>query len=209
MAAKFKIKLKLQGFELEVEGAREDIPALTQNVGAQLAGLLMPAANMVEGKAPASSASAPDEPRIIEATPVKVASRKRSRRAAVGSSSTPSTASSATIAWKHDANTWGVPKQTWKATDKAIWLMYVANKVGAATEFTANQLSLTFDTMFRTAGKLNRGNIRRDFAAVNSEPPAKIQTNATVTPIAYYLSDAGNKRAEQLVVEARGGPAPT
>jgi hypothetical protein len=52
MSSKFKITLKLQGFELQVEGSREDIPMLTKNVSAQLAGMLMPATNMVEGHAP-------------------------------------------------------------------------------------------------------------------------------------------------------------
>jgi hypothetical protein len=31
--AKFKIKLKLQGLELEIEGSREEVPNITQNLG--------------------------------------------------------------------------------------------------------------------------------------------------------------------------------
>ena len=34
--SKFKFKLKLQGLELEMEGAREDIPLMAQNLGNQL-----------------------------------------------------------------------------------------------------------------------------------------------------------------------------
>ena len=38
--SKFKFKLKLQGLELEMEGAREDIPLMAQNLGNQLTGTL-------------------------------------------------------------------------------------------------------------------------------------------------------------------------
>ncbi|MEH2257179.1 hypothetical protein [Nostoc sp.] len=50
MANKFKIKLKVTGFELEVEGSREDVPFMAQAVGQQMSGLLIPASNIVEGE---------------------------------------------------------------------------------------------------------------------------------------------------------------
>ena len=48
--AKFHVKLKLQGLELEVEGSRDDIPSIRQSLNQQLAGLLEPATDMAEGK---------------------------------------------------------------------------------------------------------------------------------------------------------------
>jgi hypothetical protein len=98
---------------------------------------------------------------------------------------------------------------TWKAVDKAIWLLYVAKQVGAAEQMTVWQMVTTFDRLFRTAGKLNKGNISRDFAKLNSEPPPKVQMNGAVEPAAWYLTDAGIKIAENLVKAARGEPVQT
>ena len=36
--AKFRVKMKLQGLELGIEGSREDASLLSQNIGAQVAG---------------------------------------------------------------------------------------------------------------------------------------------------------------------------
>jgi hypothetical protein len=49
--SKFTAKLKLTGLELEIEGSRDDVPLITSGVAARLAGAMMPAANIVEGRA--------------------------------------------------------------------------------------------------------------------------------------------------------------
>jgi hypothetical protein len=64
----------------------------------------------------------------------------------------------------------------------------------------------TFDRLFRTAGKLNVGNIGRDFVKLNAEPPPKVEMNGTVDPNTWYLTDAGIKHTERLVRAARGVP---
>ena len=46
--AKFRMRLKIQGFELEVDGEREDIPAITSAIQQQLSGLIQPAEMMVD-----------------------------------------------------------------------------------------------------------------------------------------------------------------
>ena len=46
--AKFRIRLKVQGFELEVDGEREDIPAITAAVQQQLTGLVTPAESIAD-----------------------------------------------------------------------------------------------------------------------------------------------------------------
>lgn len=206
MSAKFKVTLKLQGLELEVEGSREDIPLLTKNVGAQIAGMLMPATNMVEGKAPALPGREAIDGVARAVQPPSPTRRTRTRRPASTGDGHTNGKASADIVWEHDANTWGTPLQTWKAVDKAVWLLYVAKQSNAASEMTVPQMVTTFDRLFRTSGRLNRGNIARDFQALNSEPPPKVHTNGTVNPPTWYLTDAGIKHAEKLVLAARGQP---
>ncbi len=42
MNNKFKFKLKITGFEMEVEGSREEVEVITSNIGAQLRGMVQP-----------------------------------------------------------------------------------------------------------------------------------------------------------------------
>lgn len=201
---KFRVKLKLTGLELEVEGSREDVPLLTKNIASQLAGVMMPAASIVEGKATAMLGRdpIPATATVVETT----ASARSSRKRRPPSGADGGTATDAALIWQHDANTWGNPLQQWKAVDKSIYLLYVAKQVGAAEQMTVWQMVQTFDRHFRTAGKLNKGNIVRDFTKLNSEPPPKVQMNGTVQPSAWYLTDAGIKMGENLVRAARGEP---
>jgi len=42
--------MKLQGLELGIEGSREDASLLSQNIGAQVAGLMAPVSNIIEAR---------------------------------------------------------------------------------------------------------------------------------------------------------------
>src|SRR4051812_29201836 len=48
--AKFHIKLKLQGLELEVDGTRDDLPVLREALAQQFSGLLGPATDLADGQ---------------------------------------------------------------------------------------------------------------------------------------------------------------
>ena len=205
MSSKIKIKMELQGFKLEIEGSREDLPQITRNLGSQIAGMLAPAANIIEGRA-SPRLEGNREPidasaHIIEqhSSTRRTKTRRPAPAAAAGGNG-----KSKLIVWDHDANAWGTPLQSWKAVDKALWLLYVAKQVAAAAEMTLTQMVSTFDKLFRTAGKLNKGNLSRDFGKLNAEPPPKVQYNGTVDPPTWYLTDAGTKYAETLVKTARG-----
>jgi hypothetical protein len=209
MMSKFRVKLELSGLKLEIEGSREDVPLLTRNIAEQLAGVIMPAARIVEGKAiPALGRDSIASSGAVVTQTVPAASRtaRKRRSPSVGGGRAQSGGASAPILWQHDANTWGNPLLTWKAVDKSVWLLYVAKQVGAAGEMSVNQMVTTFDRLFRTAGKLNVGNIARDFGKLNAEPPSKVQMNGTVEPATWYLTDAGINHAEALVRTARGEP---
>ena len=68
--SKFKIKMKLQGLELEIEGAREDSSNIGRNLGGQLANLLQPAIKIIDGEA-SSAALPPAEAVLPPASPRK------------------------------------------------------------------------------------------------------------------------------------------
>ena len=63
--AKFRIRLKVQALELEVDGEREDIPVITSAVQQQFAGLLQPTEAMANGH------KLPEPGQVIDAEVVK------------------------------------------------------------------------------------------------------------------------------------------
>src|SRR6266480_4743426 len=100
--ARFRVKMKLQGLELEVEGTREDAPLIAQNLTRQFAGLLEPAAHIVGGDLEREGNG--HQP-VVEA--VDRAPRNRKPRHAgspVGASR-----GSVSVSWKHDPTKWGNP----------------------------------------------------------------------------------------------------
>ncbi len=163
---------------------------------------MMPAANIVEGKATPvlTRDPIPGTATVVDATTPARSPRKR-RSSSRGNDGE---ATDAALVWQHDANIWGNPLQQWKAVEKTVYLLYVAKQAGVAEQMTVWQMVQTFDRLFRTAGKLNKGNITRDFGKLNGEPPPKVQMNGSVQPSAWYLTDAGIKMAENLVKAARG-----
>ncbi len=48
--AKFKVKLKITGFEMEVEGDRDDAAAISQGIASQFGSLMKPAAEIIDGE---------------------------------------------------------------------------------------------------------------------------------------------------------------
>jgi hypothetical protein len=201
--SKFRIKLKLTGFEMEVEGNRSDVPAITQNVGEQFAGLLMPATRIVEGEVPEDRQTI--QPQPIDVTPV-AAKRSRRRRAVAAVPASAEKDGAATVDWRHDTSKWGAPQQSWNPTKKAIWLLYVVSKETDITELSASRLASTFNKHFKQAGLVRANNLSRDLGKLKSEREAPVSEDTTKKPSTWFLTQAGIKRAEQLVGEAIGKP---
>jgi hypothetical protein len=110
--SKFRMKLKVQGLELEIEGSREDASLLSRNIGQQMAGLLQPAGMVLDGHThPASTLE-----NVIALPPVRKTRRRRNGAASNSSADAPTI-----INFKHDPAKFGNPRQEWKTADKALW----------------------------------------------------------------------------------------
>jgi hypothetical protein len=192
--AKFHVKLKIQGFELEVDGTRDEVPVIGQALGQQLAGLLAPAAQIASG-------DITPEPVISVVTETAKPGRRKGTRVAVGGTAAPSSKKEAPINWLHDVTKFGTPQQSWNTADKAIWLLYVATEAASATEMSTKQIEVTFNKHFRTAGQIRAFNISRDLAkvkqAAGKESPVGQDTTKPSEP--WFLTEAGRRAAQALV----------
>jgi hypothetical protein len=210
---KFRVKLKLTGLELEIEGSREDVPQIAKTIGMQLGGIIAPAAAMAEGKPLALGRETIDvTPGVAPPTSTVRGSRggKHGRRASASAASDnglggPNTDTAPTyFDFRHDADVWGTPIQTWNTADKAMWLLHIAAQQNVAKEMTGPQIANTFNRHFRQAGTLLPHNITRDLGKQKSKPPPKVNEDTTKDPAAWYLTEAGIKYADVLVKKARG-----
>jgi hypothetical protein len=210
--SKFRIKMKLQGLELEVEGTREEAPLIAESLGRQFAGFLQPAAQIVEGETEALPSRGAVQPATGEDTSP---SRKRTpRRKRSTASSDPDQASSdsdSALDWRHDPAKWGSPRQEWNTANKAIWLLYIAGNETDQKELSAKRITNTFNKHFKQAGLILVHNVVRDLGKQKVGKDATVSEDTTQDPAPWFLTDAGTRRAQQLVAEALGqtGTAPS
>lgn len=201
--AKFHIRLKITGFELEVDGTREDLPVLRESFSQQFSGLLSPATDIAAGETTAPAVLGGATTAAAEAT-----KRVRRRgRAAVPSNGNGATASVAAIDWIHDAAKYGSPAQKWSGSEKGLYVLYVASREASAGEMSSPQLIATFAKHFKQAGQLHRTNLPRDLGKLKSAASGRlplVSENTTVSPSTWYLTDAGIKKAQSLVAQALG-----
>lgn len=201
--AKFHIKLKIQGFELEVDGTRDELPVLREALSQQFAGLLQPATEIAGGEAVSDI-------RRIEpsAAPTVVLTKgKRRARTSAPASGGAVSGKEAAADWRHDTAKYPSPTQAWTTAQKAIWILYVASKEANVPEMSAKRIELTFNKHFRQAGVVRANNVLRDLgklkAASNGEP-ALVSQDTTKDPSTWYLTDAGIRSAQRLIAQGLG-----
>jgi hypothetical protein len=204
--AKFRVKMKLTGLELEIEGSREDVPLITQNLGQQLGGLLAPAAQIVEAQVVGSAA---ESTQAAESIGSESSTRRRKPRKTTPKASAAAGGSQeiSPVQWRHDTSKYGSPKQDWGGTNKSLWLLYVAGEEANVRELSGQRITATFNAHFRTAGPLRAHNVNRDLAKLKSSrngAPPLVSEDTTQAPPAWFLTDAGRAAAQKLVAEALG-----
>ncbi len=199
--------MKLTGFELEIEGSREDVPNISRSLTQQLAGMLQPAGAIIDGQPSPGLSSAEEILPAIEVKPQsEAAPRKRGRtrpRRSVISNGTDDVDEGA-LDWRHDSSVYGSPLQSWNTAQKALWTLYVVGEATGQKELAAKRIALSFNKHFRQAKEILPHNVSRDLGKLKVKNPAVVSEDTRQSPSAWYLTDAGIKAAQILVAEALG-----
>jgi len=196
--AKIKIEFTLEKLSLKVEAEREHVPAITQSLKQQFAGLL---------QAPASAVgieSVEAQPHRAPALEVGEAESKQ-RGSKKGKRSAGSREESVAIDFKHDGTRWGMPKQEWSTAQKAMWLLHVIEKQTGHKDLSTGAIVATFNKHFRQAKAIYNANVHRDLGKAKMAVPALVGEDTAKNPSRWYLIDAGTKEVEKLI----GGAATT
>lgn len=195
--SKFKVKMKIQGFELEVEGSREDVPTISSNLSRQLSGLLQPAGAIIEGDVVEMDRPAPPAAPLLVTESKKKPRALRKRAVATGQVDLPEVPQ-----WRHDPAKYGMPSQAWNTATKAMWLIYVANAEQQSDQLTAKQIQTVFNRDFKQAGAIQAFNVTRDLGKEKVKKPSLVGEDTRQNPPAWYLTDAGRKLVQDKIAEA-------
>lgn len=198
--SKFKIKMKLTGFELEIEGSKDDVPNIQQALSQQLSGLLQPPAGLIE-EAPRP------QMKTIDSEPVAVPSNRsgKARKRPTPSSAPKSNGSDSDAAlsnWPRDVTKYCSPSQAWSTRQKALWVLYVAHKEGIAGEISTGQIRTTFNLHYRQAKTIDTSNINRDLGKLKGK---LVGEDVTKSPPAWFLTEAGVGAVEQQISQMKQG----
>lgn len=184
---KFKIHLKVQGLELDVEGDRPDIVEINNAVSREFAGLIQPAAALMGGT------DSPTPP-VIDAE-ISNGKKARSPRRRSGGSHSSSESEAQAIDFRHDPEKYGNPTQAWKVAEKAIWLLYVLKDSQSTSEASAAQLVATFNKHFKQAKTIYVRHVSRDLGQAKIQNPSLVGENNGL----WYLTNEGDRQAQQLI----------
>src|SRR2546421_11696014 len=110
--SKFKMRLVVTGLELEIEGAREDVPEIARGVNQQLTGLIAPVARIAAESEEVAAYGRESTPvHAVETESVgngKSRGRKRRTPAPAKQSANGNDGSIPEVVdWRHDAARWG------------------------------------------------------------------------------------------------------
>lgn len=181
---KFHLRLKLQGLEVEIDGDREDMHAITAAVQQQLGTLVEPIETVANGQRKLGTGSP-----VVEVDAGK--GKGRSRRSKGSTDGVPTQP----IEFRHDSAKFGNPVQTWTLTEKVIWLLFVIKSTLGTKEVGGPELAATFNDKFKSAGKLHPPHVTRDLAKLKATNPAPVGEDKNL----WYLTDEGDRQAQQLI----------
>jgi hypothetical protein len=198
---KLKFSFKIKELELEIEGTREEVSTITDNISQQLKGMIRPAGAIGE------ITDRPKTPLAVtedgEITEIRTTARKR--RAPVSNGS--KTEKPKAFDFKNDPAKYGSPLQTWTTLQKSIWLLYVANSEINTTEMSAGEIAETFNKHFKQQGTVRATNVSRDFGKQKGGAIPIVGENSTISPAKWYLTEEGTKAAQKLIQNLKTGSA--
>jgi len=193
----FKFKLKITGFELEVEGSKEDVAAITSSVTNQIKGLTNP--QLLGDNIDTEDTESTDvTPTLLPQAPRKRSTRKKSSSSGSGNMKIEP------IDFKNDPKKYSAPSMNWTTLQKALWLMYVINNEKNISELSIAQITNTYNTYYKQSKTIRSTNVARDLGKVKLGNGAFVGENASVSPHTWYLTDAGNLQVQNIIKESKG-----
>lgn len=195
--SKMKIKLKITGFELEVEGSSDEVPKILKDVQNQMSNMIAPP-SIMSGKILDTGYEEVD--RNEELPKNKSKGKSKSTKRTTTSTNTKNDIQG--LLWSNDPNKWGTPQQKWNPTNKMLWTLYVLIQEKQVSQLPLSSIVNIFNSSFKEAGTMMHANASRDIKKAKTNK--FVGEDPTKNPSEWYLTQEGKKKAEEIISEAKG-----
>src|SRR5260370_39837781 len=137
--SKLEIEFEITGLKLKIKGDSDDVVAKVAAVQRQVQGVIQAVGAIADGATGANTETPAHQngsgPKLLEVVPEAAGSAgNRGKRTQRKNGGTRQRAEA--IDFKHDAETYGFPKQDWNTAQKAMWLIH-----GVSLQAGQNQVS--------------------------------------------------------------------
>jgi hypothetical protein len=203
LMSKFKVEVELQGYKVElgsvrfsVEGTKDDVPAVTQQIEKQLSGLLHPPTVMAP---PTVTGNSKPQPPVIEGEMETNNELRRKKGKRTAGSGTKTSSDEISLPGLSPA-THGSPTQSWTTAQKAIWFLYIVGQLTNVKQLAASSIANNFNKHFRSSGPIDRRNVGRDLEKERlkgTDAPVGADTNSGAAK--YFLTQTGESLAQKLI----------
>jgi hypothetical protein len=193
MNNKVKFRLKITGFELEMEGTKESTSQITTQVNNTLKGLVSPPSLDESASNNGGKSRTEDSDVIIESSSIKRRTRK--------SKSQNQFAEPEAIEFVHDGERYGMPSIKWNTATKSIWLLYVVKHIAKKDSISTKQIKATFNKQFKHAKTIL--NVARDLGHSKLEAPYYVGEDTTKNPHEWYITESGEKYIQKLIADMK------
>jgi hypothetical protein len=187
--AKFRVRFKVQGLELEIDGERGDIPAITSALEQQFSGMMKPAEAIADGRKQSEMSG-----RVLDSGTPPSKNGQRAIRRRGGKVPTDGTMVQP-LDYRHDSSTYGSPLQIWNVLQKTIWQLLVIERSTETKEMSCSQLTATFNQQFKSAGKLRASHVSRELGKAKGLNPAPVGEDKE----RWFLTAEGQRQADELI----------
>lgn len=193
--SKVKIRLRLKEFELDVEGDRQDVAIATRSISNQLANLMTPPSQIVNGGNTAGQ--------LIDVTPDSPSDDRQSNRKKSGNTGRGSGGKAApAIDFVNDPTRFGTPSQSWNVAQKSMWILFVLREIKNISSLSAGVIGRTFNKHFRQSGQIRPSNISRDLGKLKTktgDTPPLVGEDATKSPAEWFLAEEGIRQVRDQI----------
>jgi hypothetical protein len=187
---KFRLRVRVKELEVEIDGEREDLPAITSAVKHQLGSLTEGVEVVANGH---KQLGGNDKGPVIDAADLNKKGIRRPRGAGARN-----VEGASPIEFRHDAAKYGNALQGWSLTEKSIWLLGVLKGVAQANEVSGPQIAATFNHYFKQTGRIHPPLVTRELGKLKVQNPAPVGEDKGL----YYLTPEGDKQAQKLTQDA-------
>jgi hypothetical protein len=198
MTNKVKFRLKITGFELEMEGTRESTALITSQVNNALTGLINPPAM---DEADLSMKSNGKDHQIVDSNATVVSSTIRKRIRKPKQTSPNQTEGGDVVNFAHEPEKYGMPSIKWSTAIKSLWLLYVVKHAAKKDALTSKQIIETFNKHFKQAKTII--NVTRDLGQLKLENGYWVGEDSTKNPHEWYITEPGEKHVQKLIAELK------